>query len=94
MHAHNDLLHFSAVGGISAGLAFLFLCASIAAQLPLTGLVVEQWRRAAPLLAALLGVFLAGLAQCYMLDDENVVVFWSLCALALRLRSTSSISAD
>lgn len=43
----------------------------------------DAFARGDYLLCALLGFFIAGLAQCYFQDDETVVLLWSAAALAL-----------
>lgn len=90
-HAHNDLLHLSAVGGLPAGLTFLALIS----------LIVLALQRSPPgiptaLLLGALALFPAGLFQCYFQDDEVIVLFWVLLAIALSRgnRSRRSAPAD
>lgn len=82
-HAHNDVLHLSVVGGIPAGLSFLGLVYLIIQRM----LRSAQTGRSADFRTALLfcgslAFFIAGIAQCYFQDDEVVVVFWTVLALA------------
>lgn len=76
-HAHNDLLHLLAAGGIPAGLLFLALCGTA---------LRSNTGRAGMVLAGIAGFFAAGLAQCYFQDDETVVLFWALLGLSEHLR--------
>lgn len=78
-HAHNDLLHLSAVGGLPAGLLFLALaalCLHAARSATRNG---ECWRL---LFSGTAAFFVAGLFQCYFQDDEVVALFWMIIALA------------
>ncbi|MCB1322373.1 MAG: O-antigen ligase family protein, partial [Leptospiraceae bacterium] len=82
-HAHNDVLHLSVIGGIPAGLSFLGLVYLIIQRMLLsahTGRPSDY--RTALLLCGCLAFFIAGIAQCYFQDDEVVVVFWTVIALA------------
>ena len=81
-HAHNDLLHLSAVGGVPAGLAYLLLLAAIAAFLMTRPAGSPAFAAAAGTVA----LFFAGLAQCYFQDDEVSVLFWGLLGLASALQ--------
>jgi hypothetical protein len=78
-HAHNDLLHLLAIGGILTGLAYLAFFGSLIYYflLPSAGRKMEFWKYS-PLV--LLG---AGLLQCYFQDDEILLPFWILTGLAL-----------
>ncbi|MCE9599532.1 MAG: O-antigen ligase family protein [Spirochaetia bacterium] len=75
-HAHNDLLHLLAVGGIPAGLCFI----AIMVRAP-----GSNNRNAAIISLGLIAFFVAGIAQCYFQDDEVVIIFWSLAGFASRL---------
>ena len=100
-HAHNDLLHLAAVGGLPAGLLFLvlmFLCVRETARRLSEGAdgsgrnLVER-----RLLVGVTALFPAGLFQCYFQDDEVVVLFWVLIALGLAAsfaRSGDSTSSE
>ena len=82
-HAHNDVLHLSVIGGIPAGLSFLGLVYLIIQRMlrsAHTGRPSDY--RTALLLCGCLAFFIAGIAQCYFQDDEVVVVFWTVIALA------------
>lgn len=92
MHAHNDLLHIAAVAGLPAALLFLCLPFALGRELFLRQLADRGTESSAPpdafargdyLLCALIGFFVAGLAQCYFQDDETVVLLWGAAALAL-----------
>lgn len=82
-HAHNDLLHSAAVGGIPAALCFLALIffSTTALRRPVA-LEDTGFRRGDYLLAGSAAFFLAGFAQCYFQDDEVVTLFWAGLALA------------
>ncbi len=92
MHAHNDLLHIAATAGLPAAALFLCLPFALGRELFRRRLVGPQpsadaasaFERGDYLLCALLGFFVAGLAQCYFQDDETVVLLWGAAALALR----------
>ncbi|MBE7437563.1 MAG: O-antigen ligase family protein [Spirochaetales bacterium] len=71
-HAHNDLLHFLSTGGLFAGIAFLSLVAS----------VFYLFFSGQSVFAGALCLFVAGLFQCYLLDDEVSLIFWLLPGLA------------
>ena len=81
-HAHNDLLHLAAVGGLPAGLAYLLLLAAVASFL----LTRPGESPAFAAAAGTMALFFAGLAQCYFQDDEVSVLFWGLLGLASALR--------
>ncbi len=102
MHAHNDLLHIAAVAGLPAALLFLGLPFLLGRELFLRQLnagvagkvgalhadaPTDAFARGDYLLCALIGFFIAGLAQCYFQDDETVVLLWGAAALALSGRS-------
>ncbi|HMY45798.1 MAG TPA: O-antigen ligase family protein [Leptospiraceae bacterium] len=80
-HAHSDLLHLSAIGGIPGCLFFL----SIVALSVRT--VASQKSEAILSRSALIAFFAAGVAQCYFQDDEVVVIYWVLLAFLERMRS-------
>ena len=84
-HAHNDLLHLAATGGIFAGLFYLLLILNTAVFF---GNSVKNYDRNffddhghLFLTVGAAALFIAGLAQCYFQDDEVVVVLWSILAL-------------
>jgi O-antigen ligase len=79
-HAHSDLLHSAAISGLG-GLAlycafFLILIWQILKQSPAGRL--ERWKFGAA------GMLMAGLYQCYMLDDAVLLPFWILVGFVLR----------
>lgn len=66
-HAHNDLIHMAAIGGIVASLLFLILAfLMLRSGLP-------DWYR-----FAMSVFFLAGLFQCYFQDDEVIGPLWAI----------------
>lgn len=90
-HAHNDLLHLAATGGLPAALLFLILAfftvrrlfeSDDPGELRRAGLptrlatVRDDW-----LLLGTLGFFAAGIAQCYFQDDEVATLYWALLGL-------------
>lgn len=77
-HAHSDLLHVAATGGIPAGVAFLTLMFFVLRRA--FDETLPPMARALALGGA--GLFPAGLFQCYFQDDEVVTVFWIIVALA------------
>lgn len=78
-HAHNDFLHFLVTGGVFAGAAFLLLVAS----------VFFLFWKGYSLYTGALSLFVAGLFQCYLLDDEVSLLFWLLPGLAHLLHLTA-----
>ena len=78
-HAHNDLLHITAIAGLPAGLLFLLII-----YLSVQSALRNRTFWGPYLLCGCITFFIAGLAQCYFLDDEVVVLFWTLTALAHR----------
>ena len=76
-HAHSDILHFAAIGGIPIALFFLFLV-WISVQFALQK---RSWQ-STYLSCGCICFFIAGLAQCYFLDAEVVLLFWTLIALS------------
>ena len=75
-HAHNDLLHLAAVGGLPGALLFLALCFQVARG------ALNGATRARSLFIGCLALLGAGFAQCYYQDDEVVSLFWVVAALA------------
>lgn len=76
-HAHNDLLHLLATGGIPAGLLFIFLIYG-SIRIPRSIRSSEEEKIAFINRTGLIAFFIAGLAQCYFQDAEVVVFFWSI----------------
>ncbi|MBM9501833.1 O-antigen ligase family protein [Leptospira sp. 201903071] len=80
-HAHNDLLHFVAVGGIFAGILFLWFWWKL----------FEKFFKIDPkemgsLSIGTIGIFSifpAGFFQCYLLDDEVLLPFFAFCGIFL-----------
>jgi O-antigen ligase len=75
-HAHHDLLHFFAIGGILGLIAFLhfwFYLFRLFIKNPLTPQTV--------LFSGILVIFIAGFFQCYLLDDEVALPFFALIGL-------------
>ena len=77
-HAHNDLLHQAATGGILAAALFALLFYLIIRR----SLDPELSGMARALLMGCASLFPAGLFQCYFQDAEVVVVFWILLGMA------------
>lgn len=81
-HAHNDLLHLAAIGGVPAALFFLALIfLTVRMQFGAIATGSERPRDRFLVLGAL-GFFVAGIAQCYFQDDEVTTLFWALLGLA------------
>ncbi len=85
-HAHQDLLHLAAIGGLPAAFLFLILIYQI-----MRGAISRKTLRKEAelehawspyLFCGCLALFIGGLAQCYFLDDEVVILFWLSIALA------------
>ena len=75
-HAHSDILHFGAIGGLPLALFFVYLiytCIHFLFQ-------KRSWP-GAYLLCSSICFFIAGLAECYFLDSEVVFLFWILLSL-------------
>ncbi|MEQ9364904.1 MAG: O-antigen ligase family protein [Leptospirales bacterium] len=97
-HAHNDLLHLAATGGLPAALLFLALIFFTTRLLfdahvpghPQGGTPRDRW-----LLLGAVGFFVAGVAQCYFQDDEVTTLYWALLGLATaRATARDSSHAD
>lgn len=79
-HAHSDLLHSAAVNGVG-GLAIycaFFVCLLRQILQAGPGGVLEKWKFGTA------GILMAGLYQCYMLDDAVLLPFWIMVGLLLR----------
>ncbi|PJZ55098.1 O-antigen ligase family protein [Leptospira adleri] len=80
-HAHNDLLHFVAVGGMFAGILFLWFWWKL----------WDRFFRIDPkdtgslsiLTIGILSLYPAGFFQCYLLDDEVLLPFFAFCGIFL-----------
>ena len=75
-HAHHDMLHFYAIGGILGLVAFLhfwFYLFRLFVKNPLTSQTV--------LFSGILCIFIAGFFQCYLLDDEVALPFFAFIGL-------------
>lgn len=76
-HAHHDFLHFVSLGGVIAGLLFLFLWI----------LILKLFLRNPKNSRQYMGVysiFIAGFFQCYLLDDEVVLPLLGILSLIPR----------
>lgn len=73
-HAHNDYLHFAAISGILTAVLYILFGASI------LNLIFHEgsWKFQPYYFYGLIGIFAAGIFQCYFQDDEVVIVFWYL----------------
>lgn len=75
-HAHHDLLHFYTIGGIFGLIALLhfwFYLFRLFIKNPITPQTV--------LFSGILGIFIAGFFQCYLLDDEVALPFFAFIGL-------------
>lgn len=70
-HAHNDFLHFTAVGGLPSILLFLFFWYSL----------IRNFGHL--LFIGIFSLFIAGFFQSYLLDDEVVLPFYLFAGLYL-----------
>ncbi|AOP36004.1 ligase [Leptospira tipperaryensis] len=80
-HAHNDLLHFIAVGGIFAGILFLWFWWKL-----FDGFFQKRPDEIGSLSILTIGIFSlfsAGFFQCYLLDDEVLLPFFVFCGIFL-----------
>ena len=78
-HAHNNLLHITAVAGVVALLIFLSII-----FFTVKNMFINKYIYGPFFLCSCLMLLLSGLAQCYMLDDTVQILFWTLIALADR----------
>ncbi len=76
-HAHNDLLHLAVTSGFIGVLFFLYLIYCV-----FRDMLRNRTKWGPYLLLGCVTFFIAGLAQCYFLDDEVVILFWVLIAMA------------
>lgn len=75
-HAHHDLFHFYTIGGILglvALLHFWFYLFRLFIKNPISPQTV--------LFSGILGIFIAGFFQCYLLDDEVALPFFAFIGL-------------
>lgn len=87
-HAHNDLLHFLAIGGVPAGIFYLIIFVFIFLEIGKGKREGGQISDPAFFLYLPSLIFLfSGLSQCYFLDDESLQFFWSLMGLAAASRT-------
>lgn len=78
-HAHNDFLHFLAIGGVVTGVIFLFFWIFLFYQFSqLINLFKSNFNLSGESLLFIgsLSMFVAGFFQCYLLDDEVVLPFY------------------
>lgn len=87
MHAHSDPLHLAATAGAPAALAFLILAGLLVAFALNQDSIRGLRDHGALLFAGAAGFCVAGLLQCYLLDDETAVVFWSVLGAGAALAS-------
>ena len=85
-HAHNDYLHFAATSGILTALLYILFGAGI------LNLIFKEgnWKFQPYYFYGLIGIFAAGIFQCYFQDDEVVIVFWYLLGFLSRERTLSA----
>lgn len=80
-HAHNDLLHFVAVGGILAGILFLSFWWKLWDRF--FRIDPNQNGSLSILMIGILSLYPAGFFQCYLLDDEVLLPFFAFCGIFL-----------
>ncbi|MCE9599580.1 MAG: O-antigen ligase family protein [Spirochaetia bacterium] len=86
-HAHSDLLHFVAIAGIPCLMAYLtFFALLIHRVVKQSERSFEAWKVGAA------GLLVAGLYQCYFLDDAVMLPFWIMVGLTLRVTEHSVIT--
>ncbi len=81
-HAHNDMLHFLAIGGPLCLLAYL-LFFGLLIHAALAREEAGWWR------FGVVALLVAGLFQCYMQDDEVLLPFWALVGWTLGASASS-----
>ncbi len=81
-HAHHDFLHFFVLGGVVAGIIFLFFWLIILFHL-------LNDRKFNPSLVGAYAIFIGGLFQCYFLDDEVLLPLLAIVSLKLKKLDTS-----
>ncbi|MBM9578736.1 O-antigen ligase family protein [Leptospira sp. 201903070] len=96
-HAHNDLLHFVAVGGIFAGILFLWFWWKLFEIF--FRIDSNRTESISILTIGVLSLYPAGFFQCYLLDDEVVLPFFVFCGIFLggfadSSRQTEGISEE
>ncbi|HNN58597.1 MAG TPA: O-antigen ligase family protein [Leptospiraceae bacterium] len=85
-HSHSDPLHILAIAGIPAFISYIvFFAMLIHRAIKPAGRAI--FRFGAP------GLLIAGLYQCYFLDDAVLLPFWLLVGLTLRETETGQTSA-
>lgn len=81
-HAHSDLLHITAICGVGGLVLYLAFFVRLIWQIMGQGSAgsnsLERWKFGAA------GMLVAGLYQCYMLDDAVLLPFWIMVGLLLR----------
>lgn len=80
-HAHNDLLHFVAVGGIFAGILFLWFWWKLWDRF--FRIDPKETGSLSILTIGILSLYPAGFFQCYLLDDEVLLPFFAFCGIFL-----------
>lgn len=86
-HAHNDFLQFWIAGGLISGIAWLFFW----------GLIFQKWFESIENSQSSLGwgaivIFISGIFQCYMLDDEVALPFYAFVGLLFREKFDTKIT--
>lgn len=88
-HAHNDILHFYAIGGLPTLFSFLFFWLVIFHRFFSKKFVSNQL-----IGVGIISFSIAGFFQCYFLDDEILLPFFSLlaiCASRERIQKIASV---
>ncbi|TGK33713.1 O-antigen ligase domain-containing protein [Leptospira gomenensis] len=92
-HAHNDLLHWTTVGGIFAGILFLIFWGRIFLTF-FRKKLEERFETLSLRSIGILTLFPAGFFQCYLLDDEVVLPFFVFCGFFLAGNNADSTSSE
>ncbi|MDV6234969.1 O-antigen ligase family protein [Leptospira ellisii] len=92
-HAHNDLLHWTTIGGVFAGILFLIFWGKL--FLSFFGRNLEERFETLSLRSiGILALFPAGFFQCYLLDDEVVLPFFVFCGFFLAGKNADAGSSE
>lgn len=73
-HAHHDFLHFFILGGLMTGGLFLLLWIGI------VGALVRS-KKDRPIYLGIYAIFIAGMFQCFLLDDETLLPLLAISSL-------------